>query len=131
MNGFVSGTWPSSGFCVFSKMKLPSVGVSFWVCLLFDQYQKPAATIITATIIEARIIDFDLKSIQHFYNTIYNQGDPPRSRAARNWQVNIISEAGGFEPPDPVRSLRFSGPVPSTAQPRFPAKPILAVFSFF
>ena len=51
MKGLAFGTWPASGFRVFSKILLPKVGASVWTCLLFDQYQKPpAATAMIATI---------------------------------------------------------------------------------
>ena len=33
-------------------------------------------------------------------------------------ELKFFAEAGGFEPPVPLRILRFSRPVPSTTQPR-------------
>ena len=43
----------------------------------------------------------------------------------------IFAEAGGFEPPAPVKARRFSRPLLSTAQPRFPFVTILArIFRF-
>jgi len=58
LNGLVSGTWPSSGLCVLSKISLPKEEPSSGGACLLDQYQKPpAARIITITIIKNLNLD--------------------------------------------------------------------------
>ena len=41
-------------------------------------------------------------------------------------ELKFFAEAGGFEPPVPLRILRFSRPVPSTTQPRLHLYPLKA-----
>src|SRR3989338_2467952 len=74
LKGFVSGSSSDKGLLAFLNASAPrpsftsATGASGAPAFLCDQYQKPAAIIITA-IIEVRIIGFDLKFILYLYNT--------------------------------------------------------------
>src|SRR3989344_9097727 len=75
LKGFVSGSSSDKGLLAFLNASAPrpsftsAAGASGAPAFLCDQYQKPAAIIITAIIMEARITGFDLKFILYLYNT--------------------------------------------------------------